>query len=512
MSEMVISLPTRSYSPITVDFKEYKRLTIETISRNLISCLNEHDIYYDEEEVNNALSEDIKIWEKSRFLKKKENSKPTVIQFEYVGLLLPREVNKKIRQQHHESPPKDILFFIYPKWSDIIAENDNLLQMRTVTMKSIIAYIRNLKKKEGQGYLRSRYSANQNDPSLMLEALYAVVEFTNRKGILTEQEIKRTKRSGEEDWVSTFSHGIPMYSMGKPYYTVPIRKRKNNIFTELSKIHQEIYNYCMTYLTRFFPMRTKIKFKSRVEFSVKELRTMKKIISMVLLRTRIHKNKQSIRVLKNFIDDYPGIRHHKTINFGLTSKSFDLLWENALLETFGDSALTNRINELFVTQRMMRDTIRDKESKHLKIDGASVIGDRIILYDSKNYADWSTIGTEDLHKQYLYEYGINYFIQEGFLVASHVQKNAFIFPKKQSNILADNSDFSIIGSYSQPFLTDLSNRSENRPFGPRVEPNTRDWGEGILAIEVQGFFLLRKYIERTGRVENEFLDVFGLNI
>ena len=135
MSEMVISLPTRSYSPITVDFKEYKRLTIETISRNLISCLNEHDIYYDEEEVNNALSEDIKIWEKSRFLKKKENSNPTVIQFEYVGLLLPREVNKKIRQPHHENPPKDILFFIYPKWSDITVESDNLLQTRTITMK-----------------------------------------------------------------------------------------------------------------------------------------------------------------------------------------------------------------------------------------------------------------------------------------------------------------------------------------------------------------------------------------
>jgi len=509
---MVISLPNRSYSPITVDFKEYARLTIETISRNLISCLNEHDIYFDEEEVNNALSKDIEIWKKSKFLKK-ERPNASAIQFEYVGLLLPREVNKKIRQPHHENPPKDILFFIYPKWSDITVESDNLLQMRTITMKSIITYIRKpKKKKEERGYLRSRYSANQNDPSLMLEALYAVVEFTNRMGILKEQEINRTKRAGTEDWASTFTLGTPMYSMGKPYYTVPIRKRKNNIFTELSKIHQEIYNYCMTYLTRFFPMRAKIKFKSKLEFSVKELRTMRKIIEMVLLRTRMHKNKQSIRVLKNFIYYYSGIRHDKTMNFGLNSKSFDLLWENALLETFGDSALKKRINELFVEQRMMKNARLDGERKSLEIDGASRIGDRIILYDAKNYGDWGKIGTEDLHKQYLYEYGINYFIQEGFLAASHVQKNAFIFPKNPSNILADNSDFSLIGSYSQPFLTDLSNRSENRPFGPRVEPNTRDWDEGILAIDVQGFFLLRKYIERTGRVENEFLDVFGLNI
>ena len=504
--EMLLLNQSRLYSNRIVCLKEQEEYGFATLFQRILDQIQDDELHVSEDALKDCLRNDLTDWEQQN--QPQANRGNGRYSFKFVGLISLRNLSALIKSINQNTSSRvDILLFVAPKWSTEVDDAQLQSIITSTIFKAILAFLRSERRKSVENELHSSYVRN-GDSSSFLDTFFSVALFTKRHGILKEAVIQRSKRRGEEDWARTFARREPMFSSNQPYYPFPERKRKSRISTELSRIHQDIYDYCMTYLSQFFRIRTTVKYSHRHEFSSRELGRMRKVVRLAMLRTKVHKDREKIRVLKRFLEQYNNIGHSQKHTFGLSSESFNLLWEDVLLTTLGDASLTQQINDLFKQFRMRRNGVPVDQRKRMKIDGVQQNSDVLILMDAKNYTDWRDINTGDLNKQYIYEYAINQLIDNGTLISTHVRKNIFLFPKNPSNPLAEEADFDLVGNYEQPFMTYISDRIE---WNATPATDTRFWGEGILAVEIEAFSLLRNYAEHNRELNQEFFTFLGLN-
>jgi hypothetical protein len=120
------------------------------------------------------------------------------------------------------------------------------------------------------------------------------------------------------------------------------------------------------------------------------------------------------------------------------------------------------------------------------------------------------MGVEVVLKQYSYEFSINQMLREGILQrdqsTNHVWKNAFISPKKDSNLNVQSLELALREQYAFPLL----NPYLTRFFSPGLRyaslPRMKDVNEGVLGIEINGYTVIHRYIQRNRTGLREFID------
>ena len=278
---------------------------------------------------------------------------------------------------------------------------------------------------------------------------------------------------------------------------------------EIGKVHQACYDYCTTYMSQFFRISSRLKRQNRTEISLTELRHFLSVLSAAERKTRKHSDKERIKLLKRFLERGVAFQRQQTDQhfFGMTQQAFNIFWESVLQETIGDEQLLQAINANLEKSLTASGSTGDRSQI---IDGAlyDEFGN-IVLFDAKHYRT-NNMDVSVVLKQYSYEFSINEMLRQGLLQrqqsTNHVWKNAFISPKKDSRLNVQSLELNHLKQYNfqllDPYLA--------RFFSPGLLyarlPRRKDVNEGVLSIEINGYTVIRRFIERNRTGEQELLD------
>ena len=426
--------------------------------------------------------------------------------FKFVGLISPKFLN-------NGRFSKTILFMVFPNWTNTDFTNPSGTETMSLLVKTIALYSQKRRNSIFKQTLGTR-KKNSLEFSSSIDLLFSIINFTNKCGIIREVGETNHQNKGEENWPKTFQKSQPMFSENTPIYPSPSRRYKVNLYTKLSKVHQDCYDYCATYMSLFFKIPIPYKHKWKTEFTSREIKSCKSTLSTALKRIKTQKNRKNIKKLKYFFDEiYPG-SNQKSKTFGLKERAFHLLWEDVVLKTLGEENLTNKINQLFRINHIQSTVSNYSANLHFhKTDGALMGYDgEIVLFDAKHYREGTQLSTDDLLKQYSYEFGVNHFIQTGIfheitdIEACHVVKNVFVKPNNNTQLGNLEPRFTVRGEYMSPYLQShlrFSSATTRNIFSPSIERNT---DQGLIEIGVDGFALMRRYLERNRTGVSEFRD------
>ena len=191
----------------------------------------------------------------------------------------------------------------------------------------------------------------------------------------------------------------------------------------------------------------------------------------------------------------------------MTEAAFHIFWERILHGTIGDEQLLQEINQ---NLRNSLTVSGSSGNRRQIIDGAlyDEFGN-IVLFDAKHYRT-PNMGVDVVLKQYSYEFSINQMLREGILwggqSTNHVWKNAFISPKKDSSLNVQSLEL----AHQEQYAFALLNPYLARFFSPGLRyallPRVKNVNEGVLGIEINGYTVIHRYIQRNGTGQREFID------
>ena len=112
-------------------------------------------------------------------------------------------------------------------------------------------------------------------------------------------------------------------------------------------------------------------------------------VKQALRTTKVQKQRDRLNNLLRVLDAKANYSQQKEEIVGITSRGFNGLWEQALLEVIGDVSRTNRLNNLVrkhFSLRLIGESVTEWEQEHPKrhiIDGLAFSrNNNVILFDA----------------------------------------------------------------------------------------------------------------------------------
>jgi hypothetical protein len=402
-----------------------------------------------------------------------------LLQFDFVGMLYPTEINSSSILDH------EIMFLVFPKWTKLDRlDSEKAQSVMSRLMQGLFLYLRSsTRERRSQQVSKSFRSLNQYSNNL--HSMRTLIHDIHTHGILKQRVKRKSNTVGRANWRTTFREKKPFWSNGTPYFLTPSREKFSMEHSKLSDIQQECYNVSMTFFSRFFNIPNSLPFTQQTAIS--QVNQKLSFVSKILLGTKVQKFRKRIQLLKNFLQRQSASRQAPHL-FAVSSKTFNYVWENMLLWTIGDVQLTVQMNKVLNSHRPFIERKRAKQVKMSQqgheIDSACIVNNRFVLFDAKNYLQWTKIGIDVLTKQYAYEAGIN--MHTDYDVAL----NLLIFPYPRADPLDDTLEFNVLGRYKLSYLDQLS--SENH---------------GPVAVEVNPYSVLDHYVNRSRKSRVQFQGV-----
>ncbi len=355
--------------------------------------------------------------------------------------------------------PLNLTIFVYPKWHR--QANNQEFEIIEDLMTSFGKYFsgltsnmeNNAERMFDLDHIESPLS--NSNPSHIFTTWLSLINDTNTHGYILEKLRIEHSRTGKPNWNSTFSRTTPIMINSTPLYLNPIREINSNSETIVAKIHEEIYSFVMTQLSKYFPMKKKL-LKFRTIDKLSNINQKKTVLQDAINKCSRFFIKQRLERLLSVIKKSTEFNPNKDIRFGISSEGMNYFWEAMLLGTVGSKTMLEEIQREIPSVRITAGgsirAINNRRSKH-KIDGvldlnSSPLNQDIILYDAKHYREWNTLSIDDVTKQYAYERAIAL----NPSIAHTVQKNCFVFPMTD----IENPVSSIIvnrGAYNLPYLS-----------------------------------------------------------
>jgi len=491
-----------------VVFRLGLEFSLSEVCQKIQHALTGKSTNLNEERLVDELQKDINSLIDDNFLscKKGDKTKEDKYKFTFVGLVIPRKVNslKLINET--------ILFMIFPSWGLLGNEDGEKNLAMTTFMNGFLHYWR--RNPERNKIKFDEYSSISKDETAVwydFDAMMNIITMTNRHGLLQETRNIQSKSKGEKDWRNTYKKQKTMFSNGVPIYPSPLRIKKTSSMGDIGRVHQACYDYCATYMSQFFRIPSRIKFQNRMKISLNELKQFLRIVSTEERKTRKHSQRERIKFLMRFLERNVAFqsKQNNQAHVGMTERAFHIFWERVLHGTLGDEQLLQEINQNLLNSLTVSGSTGNRSQIQI-IDGAlwDEFGN-IVLFDAKHYRT-PNMEVGVVLKQYSYEFSINQMLREGILQGgqptSHVWKNVFISPIKNSKLNAQSLELIHKSQYSFQWL----NPYLQRFFSPGLRyaplPKTKDVNEGVLALEINGYTVINRYIQRNRTGQQEFLD------
>ena len=488
-----------------VVFRLGEEYTLNELCNKIQQALGEKSIALSDDELVNELKNDLEsLGTQILSRTKQERIEEQKFKFTFVGIFIPRQVNslKLILET--------ILFMIFPSWGSLGNKDEEKNAAMSTIMHGFLHYWRrNPDSGREQFDVYSTISNQERATWYDFDAMMNIITMTNRHGLLQETRNTQSKSKGEKDWKSTYQKQKPMFSDGVPVYPLPIRIKKTSSMGEIGRVHQACYDYCATYMSQFFRIPSRLKRQNRTEISLNELKHFLRVVSTEERKTRKYSQKERISLLRRFLERGVafGPQQNNQYYFGMTEAAFHIFWERILHGTIGDEQLLQEINQ---NLRNSLTVSGSSGNRRQIIDGAlyDEFGN-IVLFDAKHYRT-ANMGVDVVLKQYSYEFSINQMLREGILrggqSTNHVWKNAFISPKKDSSLNVQSLEL----AHQEQYAFALLNPYLARFFSPGLRyallPRVKNVNEGVLGIEINGYTVIHRYIQRNRTGQREFID------
>lgn len=347
----------------------------------------------------------------------------------------------------------------------------------------------------------------------LLECMLTFVSDVNRFGIYSEQRHVEHRRKGKANWKKTFQKGGVLISENKFYYLEPIRTKKSALFNEISQIHQETFSHSMTMLSFFFPTTT-AKFPWFEKTTLTHVSRKINAVKNALRKAKIQTQRDRLSILLKLLEASGNRSKNTNEVIGITSKGFNVLWEQALLEVIGNVNRCNSVNNLvtkhFSLQIMNSDGnthkwIPKNKNRHI-IDGLAFTQEnQIILFDAKNYKNWNGLGIGDVLKQYAYERLLTKiketdsdqpswdqeFNYSSFdYLRNEIIANVFVFPLNSIGTSEEETDVDVqmVGRYNIDYMREVVDND-------------------LVCIEINPDMVLKQYSENSRALHSRFIEV-----
>lgn len=433
--------------------------------------------------------------------------------FSFVGISLIRNV------ESIESFP-NVVIAVYPKWREIDSSAEWSSSFFNQNFFSSLHSYDKFREKRKEYFHREEIGADfriwGSGQAHILDCMLALVNDVNRFGIIHEYKHVEHLRKGKANWKKTFQKGKVMISENTPYYLNPVRTKKSKLYNEISQIHQEVFSHSMTVLSSYFTSPP-AKISWRKKMTLTHVSRKINAVKQALRTTKVQKQRDRLNNLLRLLDAKADHSHQKEEIVGITSGGFNGLWEEALLRVIGNEKRTNSVNKLITKHFSLELRTEDEDNpswvpeykkRHI-IDGlAFTSNDQIILFDAKNYKNWTGLGIEDVVKQYAYELLMARisratrdesrwddecpFSKYDYLRDTVIIANVFVFPlnsRGETNRESGEEDVRVVGRYHIDYMRDVV-------------------ANDLICVEIDPDVVLKQYSEGGRGLHRRFVECF----
>ena len=428
--------------------------------------------------------------------------------FSFVGISLVRNT------ETIESIP-NIVIAVYPKWRKIDSSSEQSSSFFNQFFFSSLHSYSKFREKKKEYFHREEIGADfrvwGSGRAHVFDCMLALVADVNRFGIIHEYVHVEHSRKGKTNWQKTFRKGKVMISGNTPYYLNPIRTKKSKLYNEISQIHQEVFSHSMTVLSSYFTSPS-VKISWQKKMTLNHIPRKINAVKQALRTTKVQKQRERLNNLLRVLDAKAYHSQQKEEIVGITSRGFNGLWEQALLEVIGDVSRTNMVNNL-VHKRFSLQLISEGETewkqeypKRHVIDGLAFSrNNNVILFDAKNYKNWNGLGIGDVLKQYAYERLLTKIKEtdsdqpswdQDFLYSSfdylrnEIIANVFVFPLNSIGTSEEETDVDVqmVGRYNIDYMREVVDND-------------------LICVEINPDMVLKQYSENSRALHSRFIEV-----